>query len=69
MDHEIQPAERAVDFLEDARDLAVVGHVERKNQGIGEAFGKVADILLEPLPLEGQRHSRAGVRRRLRDRP
>ncbi len=69
VDEEVEAAERAVDLLEHARDLRVVGDVERKHQRIGEAFGEVAHVLFEPLALVRQRDARARGRGRLRDRP
>ena len=69
VDDEVEAAERAVDLLEHARDLRIVGDVERKHQRIGQPLGEIADVLLEPLALERQRDARAGSRRRLRDRP
>ena len=58
MDDEVEAAERLVNLLEHARDLRVVGDIERQHQRIGQPLGELADVFLEPLALERQRHAR-----------
>jgi hypothetical protein len=67
---QVQLAKFFADGLEDARDVFILGHVARQNQGVAaERASEFLDVFLEAFALISERQFRALARPRLRDGP
>ena len=69
VDERVEPLEVAPDAREDGRDLAVGADVTRIDQRAGQGGRELLHVLLQPLPLIGEREPHAGAEERLSDRP
>ena len=70
VDEEVEAAaERLADLGEDAGDVVVGADVARGHERAGHGLGELADVLLDPVALEGERELRALVGQTAGDRP